>query len=401
MNLRVPKRTRSNVIGDSPGPFEGTWPTSSWDPLQLKPIEVNYSEVSKVLNRVHERKELLLCTIRSSQVIPIYPFLTQMQSVGLDCAHVLTCDSNTYVITFSTFSAERAMASFEAGLSRLSSARALVGVSYPFVETDLSHWWTGVIQSTEASHLNMYRDESFSYPTAELTPLSDEERTRFLGRFITALDDRGYEGASSVVDQMFCHIAEVGLRLEDVAELSSQILLTAVGLKAGAGRDRLLHMPLSTRQWLQYAAKTCPKWWDWRDHVKHSLLIVLGREEAVTSAHSLQIGQVINVIESNFDSDLDVTSLAARVFLSPSYLSKRFKSETGMTIREFIVQTRLNKAKDMLLHDFHLKAYEVGAHVGYPDPTYFNKLFKRQVGLTPKAFRDRAVRQSLGSQETE
>ncbi|WP_436835458.1 AraC family transcriptional regulator [Alicyclobacillus acidocaldarius] len=38
----------------------------------------------------------------------------------------------------------------------------------------------------------------------------------------------------------------------------------------------------------------------------------------------------------------------------------------------------------------------MGAHVGYPDPTYFNKLFKRQVGLTPKAFRDRAMRQARG-----
>lgn len=401
MNLRIPKRTRSQMLSVTQPQFDGTWPVSTWDSLQLKAIEVNVAEVAKVLNRVHERKEVLLCTIRSSQVIPIYPFLTQMQSVGLDCVHVLTCDSNTYVITFSTFSAERAMASFEAGLARLSSARALVGVSYPFVETDLHHWWAGVLESTEACHRNVYHDESFSYPAGELPEISDEERTRFLGRFITALDDRGYDGANTVVDQLFSHIAEVGWRLEDVAELSSQILLTAIGLKAGAGRDRLLHMPLSMRQWLRYVAKTCPKWWDWRDHVKHSLLIVLGREEAVTSAHSLQIGQVIHIIESHFEADLDVTSLASRVFLSPSYLSKRFKSETGMTIREFIVQTRLNKAKDMLLHDFHLKAYEVGAHVGYPDPTYFNKLFKRQVGLTPKAFRDRAVRQSLEPQVSE
>ncbi|TDY49683.1 helix-turn-helix protein [Alicyclobacillus sacchari] len=372
------------------------WPMTSWDVLQQKPIEVNFMEVGKLLERVHERKELLLCTIRSSQVVPIYPFLTQMQAGGFECVHVLTCDANTYIITFAAFSPERAMGSFEAGIARLASERSLVGVSRTFVDTDVRRWWTAVLEATSACHLNIYQDDAFSRLDRELVAISDEDRMRYLSRIITALDDRGYEGASTVIDQVFNQIVERSYRIEDVAELSAQVLLAAIGLKAGSGRDRLMQLPLSTRQWLQYVGKQCPKWWDWRERLKQCLMVIMGREEAVTSAHSAQIGQVIQVIESNYDSDLDVASLAARVFLSPSYLSKRFKSETGMTIREFIVQTRLNKAKDMLLHDFHLKAYEVGAHVGYPDPTYFNKLFKRQVGLTPKAFRDRAVRQSLG-----
>jgi two-component system response regulator YesN len=64
-----------------------------------------------------------------------------------------------------------------------------------------------------------------------------------------------------------------------------------------------------------------------------------------------------------------------------------FKQETGETINEYLTKVRIEKAKE-LLSDPRNKFYEVCYTVGYSDPSYFSKLFKKYTGLTPSAFRD-------------
>jgi two-component system response regulator YesN len=75
------------------------------------------------------------------------------------------------------------------------------------------------------------------------------------------------------------------------------------------------------------------------------------------------------------------------VFLTPSYLSKLFKQETGLTLTDYITEMRLRKAKYLLKNSPDLKIHEIGAEVGYGDPAYFNKLFKRVVGVTPNEYK--------------
>ncbi|SIS80655.1 helix-turn-helix transcriptional regulator [Alicyclobacillus vulcanalis] len=396
MSVRMPKKTSGPSSLHAIREVRTSWPSVTWDVLQQHPVELDFQEVKRALDGVRDRQAWMVVTVRSSRVVPIYPFLAQIQSAGFDCVHLVSCDAAAYVMTLAAHHPERAMEGFEAALARLAADRTLVGVSAASDERDVARWWQALMEATNALHWNVFEACAFSQGRFELAPLNDEERMRLIARAVMQLGDRGYEGIASVVEDLFSQLAERPAKLEDVAELCGQLIMAAVGQRQADGRDRMLQIPTSTRQWLRFVAEKCPKWWDWRDELKHALTVVLGREEAGRTAHSAQIGQVIEMIERHYDSDLDVATLASRVYLSPSYLSKRFKSETGMTIREFIVQTRLNKAKDLLLRDFHLKAYEVGAHVGYPDPTYFNKLFKRQVGLTPKAFRDRAMRQVRG-----
>lgn len=94
-------------------------------------------------------------------------------------------------------------------------------------------------------------------------------------------------------------------------------------------------------------------------------------------------------IQQHYTEELELQRLADRVYLTPSYLSKLFKTEAGETITDYIISVRIARAKDHLLRDPSLKTYEVGELVGYGDPAYFNKVFKKVVGLTPKEYRDR------------
>lgn len=98
---------------------------------------------------------------------------------------------------------------------------------------------------------------------------------------------------------------------------------------------------------------------------------------------------VKHYIHRHFAEELELNRLAEEVFLTPSYLSKLFKTETGETITDFLISVRIDRAKDWLREKNALKTYEVGEKVGYADPAYFNKVFKKVVGCTPKEFRDR------------
>ncbi|QJD82041.1 response regulator transcription factor [Cohnella herbarum] len=94
-------------------------------------------------------------------------------------------------------------------------------------------------------------------------------------------------------------------------------------------------------------------------------------------------------IHQHFSEELELNKLAEEVYLTPSYLSKLFKTETGETITDFLISVRIDRAKDWLREKNALKTYEVGERVGYADPAYFNKVFKKVVGCTPKEFKDR------------
>lgn len=105
-------------------------------------------------------------------------------------------------------------------------------------------------------------------------------------------------------------------------------------------------------------------------------------------------GRSSNVIEhiqmyisDNFTKNLTIAEIAASVYLSQTYVSLLFKQETGETIYEYLMKVRIAKAKE-LLRDPRIKFYEVCELVGYADPSYFSKLFKKMTGLTPSAYRD-------------
>ncbi|MFC5529205.1 response regulator [Cohnella yongneupensis] len=101
------------------------------------------------------------------------------------------------------------------------------------------------------------------------------------------------------------------------------------------------------------------------------------------------IETVKTYIIQHFTEELELNRLAEEVYLTPSYLSKLFKTETGETITDFLISVRIDRAKELLRDRIALKTYEIGEKVGYADPAYFNKVFKKVVGCTPKEYRDR------------
>lgn len=96
------------------------------------------------------------------------------------------------------------------------------------------------------------------------------------------------------------------------------------------------------------------------------------------------------IIEKRYAENLQVGDIATEVFLSTTYLCLLFKQETGETINEYVTKVRVDHAK-LLLKDPANKFYDVCYAVGYSDPSYFSKIFKKYTGYTPSSFREQVM----------
>jgi two-component system response regulator YesN len=100
------------------------------------------------------------------------------------------------------------------------------------------------------------------------------------------------------------------------------------------------------------------------------------------------IKKALNILNQRYTEDLQLAQVAEEVFVTPNYLSRLFKQETGQSFSECLSNLRLEKAKE-LLTTTTLKVYQIGEIVCYPNPRYFNEWFQKSTGLTPTEYRNR------------
>ncbi|QUL52215.1 response regulator [Paenibacillus tritici] len=99
------------------------------------------------------------------------------------------------------------------------------------------------------------------------------------------------------------------------------------------------------------------------------------------------VEQTKGILEKEYDHNFELERLADKVGMNASYISRLFKYKTGQTITDYLIGIRIAKAKELLTGQPELKNYEIAELVGYSDPVYFNKLFKKICGMTPKDYK--------------
>lgn len=97
---------------------------------------------------------------------------------------------------------------------------------------------------------------------------------------------------------------------------------------------------------------------------------------------------IITYMENNFAEDISIEQLASLYYVSPTYLSKRFKDITDVSPINYLIQIRLNKARQLLENEEALTVKEVAKAVGYEDAYHFSKSFKKHFGFSPSTVRN-------------
>lgn len=120
-------------------------------------------------------------------------------------------------------------------------------------------------------------------------------------------------------------------------------------------------------------------------------LFIAGQEEP-KDVNIRKMQKIIQYIHANFHtSGFTIKAIADHAHFSETYLCAYFKKQQGQTIKEYITEVRINKAKE-LLGDISMKLFEITVQLGFTDAGYFTNFFKRYVGCTPSEYRERILR---------
>lgn len=122
------------------------------------------------------------------------------------------------------------------------------------------------------------------------------------------------------------------------------------------------------------------------DQIQELDLIRLKNDSATIG----MIQQVQKTIRERYSENLTINELAAQVYLTPTYLCLLFRQVTGTTINRYLTNVRMEKAKELLM-DLSNKLYDVSYAVGYMNPSYFSRQFKKYVGCLPSEYRNRRM----------
>ena len=99
-----------------------------------------------------------------------------------------------------------------------------------------------------------------------------------------------------------------------------------------------------------------------------------------------RLAQVVDYIESNLNEQLSLVALARIAQMSAFHFARQFKSSTGLTPHQYVMQRRIDRAR-RLLRDPRLTIADVAFDCGFATQAHLTAVFRKLVGATPKAYR--------------
>ncbi|RIX50241.1 response regulator [Paenibacillus nanensis] len=131
------------------------------------------------------------------------------------------------------------------------------------------------------------------------------------------------------------------------------------------GNVRLLTSKEHTRAWLAR-------------NVAH-ICAYLQRQRRLTSNGLIR--SILAIVDQEIDRDITLHTVADRLFVNSSYVSRLFKQETGVSFSAYVLERKMERAKAVLQEGG--KVYDAARLVGYRDVSYFTKVFRKYWGITP------------------
>lgn len=129
-------------------------------------------------------------------------------------------------------------------------------------------------------------------------------------------------------------------------------------------------------------------------YLSQVLALILGeayvrsQKNSQTALQNRQVTQAIRYMYQRLSQDLTLQQLAEEVGISKSTLSAAFQNCTGHAPMDFFIHLKMREACKLLRTGHHY-IYEVAQRLGYHDPFYFSRLFKKTVGVSPKEYQYR------------
>lgn len=100
------------------------------------------------------------------------------------------------------------------------------------------------------------------------------------------------------------------------------------------------------------------------------------------------VSTMLNFIDNNLVKNLKEKDVAEHCNLSVTYFSKIFHRHVGVSFRDYVINKKLSLAKDLLKQDTRCQISVVAYQCGFNDVSYFSRVFKKRVGMSPGTYRN-------------
>jgi two-component system response regulator YesN len=194
------------------------------------------------------------------------------------------------------------------------------------------------------------------------------------------------KGAKKILNELLSVIflrSSGNIELIKARILELVIVISRAAVEGGASLDKLLGLNysfISELSQMTLFEDIC----SWIVKVLDTFLDTV--YESRNIKNSKLLGDALNYIREHFNENLSLESVSQQIFISPYYLSHLFREELGITFLEYLTRIRIEEAK-RLLKDRNITINAIASDVGYDDPGYFSKVFKKNTGLSPNQYR--------------
>ena len=130
------------------------------------------------------------------------------------------------------------------------------------------------------------------------------------------------------------------------------------------------------------------KYLDWSDKIDSALdlIVKLLYDKLSTNEENPIIIKIKRYVANNLDKKLTLSKICKTVGYSPNYCDTLFKNQTGVSIVDYLINARIEKAK-LLINENILSLKEIAEAVGFDDYNYFSRTFKMRSGYPPKPYK--------------
>ena len=115
-------------------------------------------------------------------------------------------------------------------------------------------------------------------------------------------------------------------------------------------------------------------------------LLMDGMFKFKDARHADALHRAVQYIRTHLGDHLDLNTIAEAACLSPSYFSRIFREETGISVQQAIVDARLKRACELIDYG-GLRLSDIALMVGFQDQSYFSRTFQKAYGITPTQYR--------------